>query len=151
VAEISQSSLLFKMSSAQPVVAAVLVICIINLPLIQSSIFNPNGAKSKSIKRNDFVRAAQPTKMQTFKAYAKGYAKAGATMGAVLFIFKAVQLEKLFEMIFGKDTSVEDLQNEIMDKFDEIEELVSEKKFGKMLEKIHNFVLSDYYFNPFNY
>jgi hypothetical protein len=103
----------------------ILVICILNLPLIQSSIFNPNGAKSKSISRKDFVRAAQPTKLQTFKAYVKGYTKAAGVMGAVLILFKAVQLEKLFEMIFGRDTSVEDLQKEIMDKFDEIEDLVS--------------------------
>jgi hypothetical protein len=116
---------LIKMTLAQRLLVIVLAICILNLPLIQSSIFNPNAGKQKSISRNDFVRAAQPTKMQTLKLHVKGYAKAGGIMAAVLIVFKIVQLEKLFELIFGKDTSVEDLQKEIMEKFDEIEDLVS--------------------------
>jgi hypothetical protein len=117
------------MLSAQRLLVAVLVICILNLPLIQSGIFSPNAGSKKSLGDNHLIRAAKPTKVQTLKAYVKGYAKGAGTMAAVLTVFKIVQLEKLFELIFGRDTSVEDLQKEIMEKFDEIEDLVSMKQF----------------------
>jgi hypothetical protein len=116
------------MTLAQRHLVFSLVICLLTLPLIQAGLFNPNAAraKQKSIQPTNVPKAARPTRMQTFKAYAKGYGKAGLVIGVMLTLFKAAQIDKLFELIFGKDTSVEDLQNEIMDKFDEIEQLVSE-------------------------
>jgi hypothetical protein len=112
------------MTLALRLLAAILVICLLNLPLIQASLFRPNVGTKKSIARKSFAGAAKPTKLQTFKAYAKGYAKAGVVMAVMLTIFKAAQIDKLFELIFGKDTTMQDLQDEIMDKFDEIQQLV---------------------------